>query len=32
VRVGNYSTLDEAERARDDLVARGYPAVVVRER
>jgi cell division protein FtsN len=32
VRVGGYATLDEAERARGELAARGYPAVVVRER
>ena len=32
VRVGSYATLDEAERARGELVARGYPAAVVRER
>jgi cell division protein FtsN len=32
VRVGSYATLDDAERARGELVARGYPAAIVRER
>jgi cell division protein FtsN len=32
VRVGSYGTLEEAERARGELVARGYPAAIVRER
>jgi cell division protein FtsN len=32
VRVGGYTTAEEAERARGELIARGYPAVVVRER
>jgi cell division protein FtsN len=32
VRVGGYATREEAERARDELAARGHQAVVVRER
>jgi cell division protein FtsN len=32
VRVGSYATLEEAERARGELIARGYPAAIVRER
>jgi cell division protein FtsN len=32
VRVGSYATREEADRARDELAARGHQAVVVRER
>jgi hypothetical protein len=32
VRVGGYATREEAERARDEMAARGHQAVVVRER